>query len=148
MNDVEKRLDAMERRLRLLERSSEDRIRVLETLYRLQEAIDGRDWDTIRATFTPDGSGYGRTGVDAIVTRMRDHLGGCGPTQHLLGNVRVTLAGDTAWSVACARVYHMGAGDKEGRFFECIGEYDDHWVRDGDDWRLASRDFQMRILAR
>ncbi|MGH3435497.1 MAG: nuclear transport factor 2 family protein [Sciscionella sp.] len=115
------------------------------TLHRLAAATDARDWATIRATFTTDGSGYGRTGADAIVAVMREHLGGCGPTQHLLGNHRITVDGDRARSLTYVRVYHQGAGPCEGLFYECMGEYDDRLVREGDRWRLTSREFDMRI---
>jgi hypothetical protein len=118
---------------------------LLDTLYGLQRAIDGRDWDTIRATFTPDATGYGRTGVDDILTIMQDHLGGCGPTQHLLGNPLVTVAGDRATTRAYARVHHQGAGSHEGDHYEALGEYDDRWVLLDGEWRLAYRHFDTRI---
>ncbi|WP_112470464.1 nuclear transport factor 2 family protein [Streptomyces triticisoli] len=152
MSGVDERLVLLERRLRQLEGgeaagegSPHDRVAVLEQLHRLQRAIDARDWDTIRETFTPDGTGYGRTGVDEILAVMRDHLGGCGPTQHLLGNERVTIEGDRARSLSYARVHHVGAGDMQGKFFECMGEYDDRWVRTENGWRLSHREFDMQI---
>ncbi|MFB6783138.1 nuclear transport factor 2 family protein [Streptomyces sp. NPDC056352] len=116
MSGIDERLALLERRLRQLESgeaadegSPHDRVAVLEQLHRLQSAIDARDWDTIRDTFTPDGTGYGRTGVDEILAIMQDHLGGCGPTQHLLGNERLTIEGDRARSLSYARVHHVGA---------------------------------------
>ncbi len=33
----------------------------------------------------------------------------------------------------------------EGSFFECLGEYDDAWVRTAAGWRLSRRTFDMRI---
>lgn len=122
-----------------------DREQILELLARLAAATDARDWESIRDTFTPDGYGYGATGADGIVTRMRGHLDGCGPTQHLLGNHRVSVDGDEARSWTYGRVYHQGAGTKAGSYFECMGEYDDRWVRTAAGWRLASRHFDMRI---
>lgn len=123
----------------------EERLALLDRLYDLQAAIDARDWDTVRNTFTSDGTGYGRTGIDKILAVMQAHLGGCGPTQHLLGNTRVTIEGDRARSLSYARVHHVGAGSMRGSFFECMGEYDDRWVRTGTGWRLSHRDFDMRI---
>lgn len=127
------------------DRIRDDRIRIVEQLAELAAAIDARNWDGIRHSFLPDGYGYGAQGADAIIARMQDHLGGCGPTQHLLGNHRVTLDGDRARSLTYARVYHEGAGPMRGRFFECMGEYDDRWLRTQHGWRLASRSFDMRI---
>lgn len=124
----------------------EQRVEVLETLHRLQTAIDARDWDTIRATFLPDASGYGSRGVDAIVATMQAHLGGCGPTQHLLGNETVEFTDEGATTRAAARVYHVGAGSKDGAFFECMGDYSDTWVATPAGWRLRRRHFEMRIM--
>lgn len=123
----------------------DDRTHLLETLHRLQRAIDVRDWDTIRATFMQDASGYGATGVDDILAKMQAHLGGVGPTQHLLGNHRVEVVGDTARTLVYVRVHHVGAGPMAGSFFECMGEYDDRWVRTPDGWRLAGRTLEMEI---
>ena len=129
-----------------LEAAPDDRTDLLERLRRLQKAIDTRDWDTIRATFTEDGSGYGQTGLDAIVATMQAHLGGVGATQHLLGNERVEVDGDRARTRSYVRVHHVGAGPMEGAFFEVMGEYDDRWARTADGWRLTSRVFETHIF--
>lgn len=123
----------------------DDRQAIIDRLHRLAAAIDERDWDTIRTIFSADATGYGSTGVDAIVTTMGEHLGGCGPTQHLLGNHRFTVEGDHAQSLTYARVYHQGAGPMQGQYFECMGQYDDRWVRTDTGWRLSYRHFDMRI---
>ncbi|MGY1812477.1 nuclear transport factor 2 family protein [Blastococcus sp. SYSU D00820] len=120
--------------------------RVLATaLAELASALDRRDWTAIGAAFAPDAVGYGAHGREAIVARTRAHLGGCGPSQHLLGNVRVQVDGDTARTLTYARVYHQGAGAQAGRFFECMGEYDDRWVRTAEGWRLTRRVFDLQI---
>lgn len=116
-----------------------------ETLHRLQKAIDTRDWDTVRATFTDDASGYGATGLENTIAKMRAHLDGVGPTQHLLGNLRIELTDEGARTLAYARVHHVGAGPMAGSFFECMGEYDDRWVPTAGGWRLRSRSFDMQI---
>lgn len=124
------------------------RTEVLESLYGLQRAIDRRDWDTIATTFAPDAEGYGARGVEAIVATMQAHLGGVGPTQHLLGNsvVRLDDAATRATIRSYARVYHVGAGDKAGSFFECMGDYTDRWALVDEQWRLTFRHFEMRIM--
>jgi hypothetical protein len=126
--------------------TTDQRTAVLETLHRLQRAIDARDWDHVRATFLPDARGYGARGVDAIIATMRAHLDGCGPTQHLIGNSIVEFAAETATVHSTARVHHVGAGTKEGAFFECMGEYADEFVYVDDSWRLRRRHFDMRIM--
>ena len=123
----------------------DDRHEIIEALVRLARAIDSRDWPAIGVTFLADAEGYSSRGRDAILATMQAHLGGCGATQHLLGNHSVTVSGDTAQSFSYARVHHEGAGPKEGAFFECLGEYDDRWQRTPDGWRLSHRRFDMRI---
>lgn len=122
-----------------------DRDAIVEALAAFASATDQRDWATIRALLTPDAVGYGRTGPDAILAVMQAHLGGCGPTQHLLGNHRVEVSGDHARSFTYARVHHVGAGPMTGSSYECLGEYDDSWVRGPDGWRIARRAFEIRI---
>ncbi|RKT86991.1 SnoaL-like domain-containing protein [Saccharopolyspora antimicrobica] len=123
-----------------------DRDDIAERLAELAAAIDARDWESVRAAFLPNAHGYRKDGAEAIVRQISDHLGACGPTQHLLGNHRITVDGDTARSLTYARVHHSGAGAMAGKFFECMGEYDDRWVRTPEGWRLSSRVFDMRIF--
>ena len=54
---------------------------------------DGRDWRRIGEVFSDDASatygGHARPDRAAILAMLRNNLGGCGPTQHLLGNLQV-----------------------------------------------------------
>lgn len=126
--------------------NADRRIAVLETLHRLQAAIDQRDWDVVTNTFLPDATGYGAVGVKSILAQMHAHLDGCGATQHLLGNEIVEFDGPEALIHAYARVYHAGAGVKAGAFFECMGEYTDRWIEIEGQWRLKKRWFEIRIM--
>ncbi|WP_310742114.1 nuclear transport factor 2 family protein [Microbispora sp. H13382] len=128
-----------------IDRDRNDHALIVERLARLAAALDRRDWDAIAGIFTPDATGYRRKGRTEIVATIRAHLGGCGPSQHLLGNHRVEIDGDRARSLTYARVYHQGAGAYEGRFYECFGEYEDHWQRTSEGWMLASRVFGMTM---
>ncbi|MDP5181919.1 nuclear transport factor 2 family protein [Blastococcus sp. BMG 814] len=114
------------------------------TLHAVASALDERDWAALGAAFTEDAHGYGADGRAAIVARVREHLGGCGPSQHLLGNVRVTVDGDTARSRAYGRVFHVGVDDPRA-FYECMGEYHDRWLRTPEGWRLIRRRFVISI---
>ncbi|MDT0203206.1 nuclear transport factor 2 family protein [Nocardioides sp. AE5] len=126
--------------------STDDRTQIIEQLAHVAAMLDQRDFTALEAAFLPDAHGYGTDGAAAIAAQTRDHLGGCGPSQHLLGNHRVTIDGDTAHSLTYARVYHAGAGEMEGKFFECMGEYDDRWVRTPEGWKLSYRRFTMEIM--
>ena len=124
---------------------SDDRTLLVELLAELAAATDARDWDTIAGLLTEDCVAYGARGPAAVVERMRAHLGGVGPTQHLLGNHRVGVDGDTARTLSYGRVHHVGAGPMTGSFYECLGDYDARWVRTADGWRLARRHFEIRV---
>lgn len=124
---------------------ADDRTEIVEALAEVAAAIDARDWDGVRCWFTDDTHAYGVRGQDALAAQLQAHLGGVGPTQHLLGNHRVAVDGDIARSLTYGRIHHVGAGPMEGSSYECMGEYDDHWVRTGAGWRISRRWFEIRI---
>lgn len=109
--------------------------------------FDAREWDRIGEVMTDDVQAYGCAGREAVVCdSLRAHLGGCGPSQHLLGNYRVTVNGDTAESITKARVFHQGLGERAQLSFECFGDYHDRWRRTPDGWRMTFRDFRVTIV--
>lgn len=122
-----------------------DRDLIVEQLARFALATDARDWSTIEELLTEDAQAYSASGAAAAIVQMQAHLGGVGATQHLLGNHRVVVDGDRAQSFTYARVHHVGAGPMEGSFYECMGEYDDRWVRTPGGWRITYRSFEIRI---
>jgi hypothetical protein len=124
---------------------SSDRDEIVEALAEIAAALDDRDWGTVRARFTADTHAYGVHGPDALVEQLQAHLGGVGPTQHLLGNHRVSVNGDGARSLTYGRIHHVGAGPMAGSSYECLGEYDDEWVRTSAGWRICRRWFDIRI---
>lgn len=108
--------------------------------------FDARAWDRIGEVMLPDVEAYGCVGLESVVRdSLRAHLGGCGPSQHLLGNHEVFVDGDTAASITKARVYHQGLGARADRFFECFGDYHDTWQRTPDGWRMRTRTFDVSI---
>jgi 3-phenylpropionate/cinnamic acid dioxygenase small subunit len=118
---------------------------VVDVLVRCAAAFDARDWPSLDSVFTADVDAYGAQGREAVVTTIRSFLGGCGPSQHLLGNYDVTVSGDSARSVCKARVLHVGAGDRADRTYECCGNYHDELVRTPEGWRLRRRNFEVTI---
>lgn len=124
-------------------------VEVVRAVVEFAEATDRRDWDALAALMVDDVEAYGRRGRARAVANMRMHLDGVGPTQHLLGNHRVEPvtggAGDRARARTYGRVHHVGLGAMEGRFYECMGDYDDTWVRVDGTWRMAHRWFEIRI---
>jgi hypothetical protein len=118
---------------------------VVDVLVRCAAAFDARDWSSLDSLFTSDVEAYGSRGREAVVTTIRSFLGGCGPSQHLLGNYQVRVSGDLAHSVCKARVLHVGAGERADRTYECCGNYLDELVRTPDGWRLRRREFDVTI---
>ena len=123
-----------------------DRITAVLNLY--AQACDRRDWALFRTLFMPDihadYGGFQFTGCEEVIAIIRNNLGGCGPTQHILCNYQINVDGDKATAVTQLRASHAGGQGKEGLFFEVWGEYRDQLcVLDGQ-WRIAKR--QMVIF--
>lgn len=123
----------------------EERQAVVDVSIRCAAAFDRRDWAALDEVFTTDAVAYGAEGRDAVVAFVRGFLGGCGPSQHLLGNHHVEVDGDTARSVCKARVFHVGAGERSHLSYECFGNYWDDLVRTDAGWRIRAREFEVTI---
>lgn len=113
-------------------------------LIRFARAMDDRDWTAMAEILSDDAQGdlgTGRlTGSAAIISLIRSFLDTCGPTQHLLGNVVVDVAGDVATSRAYVHDVHLGAAADPSVRFYTLGDYRDTWHRGGDGhWRVTER---------
>ena len=124
-----------------------DRFAVIETLDRYAVALDTRDWSLLDRVFTPDATAdygdYRCASRDKIRKLVQSMLGGCGPTQHLLGVYRIEIAGDEAKSTCSIRAHHVGLGAEAELQYECFGEYRDELVRTPEGWRIRQR--AMRV---
>jgi SnoaL-like domain len=126
--------------------STDDRHQIIDQLNLLAALFDARDWARIGEVLHPDVDGYGCRGIDAVVNdSLRHHLGGCGPSQHLLANYQIQVDGDSARSATKARVFHRGEGERANRTFECFGDYHDDWVRTPHGWRMIGRRFDVSM---
>ncbi|RZL73647.1 MAG: nuclear transport factor 2 family protein [Rhodococcus sp. (in: high G+C Gram-positive bacteria)] len=121
-----------------------DRVQITDRLHVLATLLDTKDWPGFAATLTEDVVAYGRSGPADVVARVRSHLDVCGVTQHLIGNVRVDLDGDTARTRSYFRAFHVGLGDHAGATYKCLGEYRDEWRRGPSDWLLSGRVIDVR----
>jgi hypothetical protein len=111
-------------------------------LGRYARACDTRDWALFDTVFAPDaiadyGNGLVLEGREAIIASIRSYLGGCGPSQHMLGNFVVTAAGKSADSRCYVRAFHRGRGDDAGVTYEVMGEYRTRWRRLAAGWRAV-----------
>jgi ketosteroid isomerase-like protein len=116
---------------------------IARALTRLARAMDERDWDALLAILADDATGDLGEGPlsspQEIVGTIRRYLDACGPTQHLLGNLLIDVDGDSAQSRCYVSDMHLGSGDAAGLTFATLGDYHDHWRREGGRWRLAHR---------
>lgn len=102
-------------------------------------ACDERRWDLADQIFAPDvessfNPGKGRQGV---IDSWKQHLGGCGPTQHLMGNMLVEVNGTRATSRTYVRAFHRGKGDTASLFWDLMGEYSAEWEQRPEGWRAT-----------
>ncbi len=128
----------------------EHHIGVLQILNRYAEMVDSRQWSLADKIFTEDAIGrYSDgevSGRDELIASIRARLGGCGPTQHLLGNYMIEVTRDQAVTSCSARIFHMGAGAREKLGpYESFGDYRDILVRTPSGWRIKERRLTIRM---
>ena len=115
---------------------------------RYGEACDRRDWALFDQVFTADVvteySAPPETGRAGRVASIRSHLGGCGDTQHLLGNHNVQVDGDEAEASCYVRAFHRGA-ERPELTYEMFGVYHDRLRRTPDGWRITFRRLEVRF---
>ncbi len=122
---------------------ADDRFSIIAVLDRYAECLDQRDWDGLADVFTDDVemdfTAWRASDLEGVRRNIRSFLDGCGPSQHLLGNYRIRLDGDTAESRCYCRVMHQGKGAHEGKSYESWIEYHDELVRTESGWRSRRR---------
>jgi ketosteroid isomerase-like protein len=114
-------------------------------LGRFARILDRREWGAVGEVFADDvtfnyGDGQEQSGIAAMRENFQRFLDVCGPSQHLLGSVVITVTGDTAISRAYVQARHQGKADKAHLFVDSNGEYIDGWERRPQGWRIVRRD--------
>jgi 3-phenylpropionate/cinnamic acid dioxygenase small subunit len=115
-----------------------------QVLCRYARACDQRDWPAMDDIFIAEASAdYGGMhrlqGREPIVAMIRAHLDGCGPSQHLLGNLVVDVNDGAVESRVYVRAAHRGAGSMQDLTYESMAEYQDRWISTPSGWRIAHR---------
>ena len=115
-----------------------------QILTRYARACDQRDWAALDEVFVQEatadyGGSHHLQGRGSIVAMLRAHLGGCGPSQHLLGNLLVETRDGEVASRVYVRAAHRGAGNLCDMTYESLAEYQDRWVSTPSGWRIAHR---------
>jgi hypothetical protein len=118
-------------------------IREVQTRY--AAGLDRRDWDMVRACFTPDAqASYNGTalqpGVDAIIEYVRA-VARLRSTMHAVSNVVADLDGDTAQCETVTVAYLVRDGEDGGSPLIIIRglRYHDRMVRLDGRWLIAHR---------
>lgn len=124
-----------------------DVLEIQQLLSRYTFACDTKNWDLLDSCFLSDArieyeslpafpDGYAGLRKSTIRT-----LGLLRSTQHLLGNLHVSLDGDRALAVSYVQATHVGP---DGRAWVTGGRYDDELVRTESGWRIDARTFRRQ----
>src|SRR6478735_5312882 len=130
----------------------DDYAAIVAVLNRYADVCDTKEFDRFVNVFTVDATmDYTNmpdvhVGPHEIADNVRGHLGGCGATQHLLGNYEVEVDGDAARASCKVRAFHLGLGEQVGKTFEALATYRDRLVRTPDGWRIAARTMDVAVL--
>ena len=121
-----------------------DRVEIGELVARYSTALDSREWELLGEVFLPDAvCDYGALGnprgVDAITALISGTIGDLDATQHLVGNVVVTVDGDVATADCYLISQHIRRGTPGGDHYLLGGRYSDRLVRTPAGWRIAHR---------
>lgn len=120
-----------------------DKQECTELVYRLARAIDRCDADLVRQVFHPDATddhgGFKGTASD-FVPWVMEVLNTMTRTQHMIGNVLIELAGDTAYGESYFIAHHTIPGaEGAATFMIAAGRYLDRFERREGEWRIAHR---------
>ena len=121
---------------------------IQDVLNHYARGCDARDWELFDDVFTADvsvdyGGVYRLDGRDKVVELIRSMLGGCGPTQHLLGNFDIAVHGDRACSSCYVRAVHAGVGEASEVYYEVWAEYRDALQLTEEGWRIFERSMMI-----
>ena len=83
--------------------------------------------------------------ASAILGMLHQNLGGCGPTQHLLGNLTVQIGPKGVSSRTSVRASHRGSGSLHSETYECMGYYKDQWQQTPEGWRILHREMVVKL---
>ncbi len=127
-----------------------DRLEIQDLLIAYSTAIDTRRFDDLDRVFTPDAYIDYRAmgGVDGHFPEVKAWLAQVLPNfpayAHMLGNVDIRLAGDSASSrTLCFNPMVLGvppdSGGEQPQVLFCGLWYEDEFVRTADGWRMSRR---------
>jgi hypothetical protein len=120
-----------------------DRQEIAELCARYTAALDTVDWAMLRSCFADEPAfvhpGGRLDGWDEILARTSAALTPLTRTQHLLGNIVVSVHGDQATSSCYFHAQHVRTGTPGGELYVIAGRYDDTLRRTDAGWRIVER---------
>ncbi len=116
---------------------------IADAVQRYMRGLDRLDGPLQRSAFADDAwidAGLFKGGPDEFVAFCHSFLGPMDGSHHLLGQVRIALAGDRASGECYFQAWH-GTRDAEGnpRDFFVSGRYIDEYTCTNGEWRIAKR---------
>lgn len=126
-----------------------DRLDVAEVLSRYTYGWDTRDYDLVKSCFLPDAQiSYSSLppfpgGFAEFFELESRPVRELAATQHFIGNLLVTVDGDTAHCTSYVQATHYS---HQGETWTTGGRYDDDMVRTPDGWKIARRQFQRQWI--
>ena len=130
----------------------EDRLAIGDIIIRYADSVDQLDYDRYASCFVDDVvvSGFTPEPISGLATYMpwlrgaRDRFG---RTQHLIGNIQVTVDGDKAHMRSYVQATHEVPEDA-GYLLTLWAAYDDDLVRTADGWKITHHHIERLIDAR
>lgn len=139
--------------LLVLNQSTDPMKNANETVIRLFNATDQRDWNAVKETFSTKvlldySSMTGNPATDLspeqIVAAWQGILPGFEYTHHQLGNFETTIDRDKA-TVFCYGTADHYLSDKDGNLWTVVGSYDFDLLKDSSGtWKIAGMKFNFK----
>lgn len=125
-----------------------DEREITAVVHRYAAALDQKDWPLLASCFVPDATADYETigrleGYAAIEDLCRNALSNMARTQHLIGNVEVSVNGDSATSSCYLHAQHIRPEFPGGDSNIIAGRYQDTLVRTDQGWRIKLRSLQV-----
>lgn len=126
-----------------------DRLDVAEVLSRYAFGWDTRDFELVRSCFLPDAEiSYSSLppfpgGFSEFFALEVKNIQELVSTQHLIGNLAVSIDGDRATCISYVQATHYA---EEGEAWTTGGRYDDELVRTTEGWKIAKRRFERQWM--
>lgn len=135
MDNVADKLAIMEQLAHFCRVTDAYEVHRLGEIFHRDIAWDFKDGDIVR-------------GVDALIGRVSGTLDAYpnqGSMMHNVSNIVITIAGDTAESIANCAAAHEGAGAFAGQTYFAWPTYNDFWIRTGEGWRIVKRIYRIQF---